>query len=254
MPAKIVVLGPPDVENPEPLLLGPRLSRLLALLVASRHSPVRTTVLVERLWPDVAPGSGDAALRVQLTRLRRLLGSQASIACRPGRGYQLNLGGDGSVQLDIDAFRSLAGRADEATERADISSAADYYRQALGQWRGTAFEGCEDDDAARVEQAELEALRRHTRRGLAKCVLYHNRRPDGSEMAEVARLAAEQPDDEALALAVIESMERSGHRDEAKRLASQTEQYLLSELGVTPSPQFQTAVGQLIGHPDVRSA
>src|SRR5689334_11804419 len=62
-------------QRVESALPGRQGRLLVAYLVLNRDRPVRRDELVEALWPDAQPSSGDALLRPPLSRLRKALGS-----------------------------------------------------------------------------------------------------------------------------------------------------------------------------------
>ena len=247
MPTTITVLGTPDIHSPEPHLLGPRLSRLLGLLAASERRPVRTAVLVERLWPERTPPSGESALRVQMTRLRRHLGSAGAIVATPGRGYQL---ADDPAQLvlDSDEFQVAVFSADAAVRAGEYRAAGDQYRHGLKLWRGDAYDSCDDDPDVMAVKAGLEALRRRARRSLVDVSL-RNAESDRVDLAELHQLAAQQPGDEELASVFIEGLVRLGQPAEALEVHRRTEAHLRDVLGVGPSKQFRAIVSQLASTP-----
>lgn len=247
MTTTISVLGPPDVHQPGgPSLLGPRLARLLGILVAERERHLRTEALVERVWPDVTPSSGDAALRVQMTRLRRHLGSLESIGSSPGRGYRLMIDQPTGIDLDSDRFRSMVEDADAAAASGDQAAAAERYRAALLLWRGPAFDGCDDDPEVRVVQVGLESLRRRARRSLVAGLFGSHPASQLIDLTEVHEIVAEQPGDEQLAEIVMEGLERAGQPGEALRVFRQTDAHLRGELGVGPSARLQAVADRLL--------
>ncbi len=245
MPAKVIVLGPPDIHSPDPLLLGPSLGRLLGILVAKRDQLTRSPVLVDKLWPDRAPGSGEAALRVQITRLRRHLGSSDAIVVSPGRGYRL--ASDSEVlTVDADEFRLSVQRGDEAVQASDHSTAATHYRTALRLWNGAAFDGCEDDADVQIASAGLDALRRRARRSLVDLLVRAGDCASASiDLTEIHGLLAEQPDDEELAAMFMERLEQLDQPGEALRVYQRTETHLRADLGVGPSSRMREVVERL---------
>lgn len=242
MTTRVVVLGPPDIHSPGPQMLGPRLSRLLGILAASNGTPVRTGVLVDRVWPTDAPGSGDAALRVQVTRLRRLLGSSDSIVASPGRGYSLQTGG-GNLTLDSAEFGDLVKQADQHVAAGRHQDAAGTYRSALALWNGMAFDGCDDDTDVRIAQAGLDALRQQARRSLVASSFIGHADEATIDLTDLHHVVAEDPGDEELASVFMEGLANRGHPNEALRIYIRTKTHLHSELGVDPSAKL-TALAQ----------
>jgi DNA-binding SARP family transcriptional activator len=250
MSTTVVVLGAPDVHDASgPKMLGTRLSRLLAILAANGERHVRAAALVERVWPDNTPGSGEAALRVQVTRLRRHLGSHHSILTMPGRGYRLNVDPSSGVELDSDRFRSLCDLADANRATGRLSEAAHLYRSGLGLWQGAAYDGCEDDPDVRIEQAVLEIERKQARRQLAEVLLQaaprHSQQHERC-VVEVQQLMADQPGDEELAATLMRSLEQYGRASDALRIYREVEAHLRTELGVGPSLNLRALANRLV--------
>src|ERR671939_1538237 len=61
-----------------------RLRSLLAALLLRARDVVPATTLVDDLWGPAAPPSADALIRLYVSQLRRLLGSDAIVTQPPG--------------------------------------------------------------------------------------------------------------------------------------------------------------------------
>src|SRR5581483_11404224 len=94
--------------------------------------------LVDELWDGDPPAASTAALRVYVSRLRKLLGSvgqEALLVTHPS-GYRLDVP-DGSI--DLARFEALAAGARAEMADGHAERAAGEFRAALALWRGTAF-------------------------------------------------------------------------------------------------------------------
>ena len=100
------LLGPLEVENAGQVvpLRGPRRRSLLAALLVRANEPVSDDELIEALWADEPPDSGQAALRVRVSQLREDVGDAIS---RTLSGYALRIGPD---ELDADRSRRCSRR------------------------------------------------------------------------------------------------------------------------------------------------
>lgn len=99
--------------------LPARQGRLLFVhLVVHRAHPASRDELVEALWPDAAPPAADATLRSLLSRLRKVLGSDAVTADETPR---LLLPEDAFV--DLEAAREGLHRAESAIAARDFPRA-----------------------------------------------------------------------------------------------------------------------------------
>ncbi|MFI5934232.1 BTAD domain-containing putative transcriptional regulator [Actinoplanes sp. NPDC051494] len=129
--------------------LPPRMRALLAALLAAARRPVSPERLIAELWPADVPPTAAGALQVHVSGLRKIVG--AALVTTPG-GYQLD------VRSDADEFTDLV--ADGALD------------EALGLWRGPAYEGggagpMVASQAARLEESLLAARQRWTDREMA---------------------------------------------------------------------------------------
>ena len=89
---------------------------LLAYLVLNRDRPVRRDELIEALWPDAQPASGDSLLRPPLSRLRKALGPDRI----EGRS-ELTLVLPEGAYVDWDAARAGLAAGREALARGDYA-------------------------------------------------------------------------------------------------------------------------------------
>jgi DNA-binding SARP family transcriptional activator len=107
------ILGPLEVRLPEgvvsPASSAQRLALSLLLVEAGRVVPADR--LIEELWGDEPPADPAAALRNQLSRLRRVLGPAAADLVTEAGGYRLRLE---RPQLDAGRFEELLAAARQA--------------------------------------------------------------------------------------------------------------------------------------------
>jgi DNA-binding SARP family transcriptional activator/CRP-like cAMP-binding protein len=115
----------------------PRL--LLKAIVAHRSRGVPKDVLVEALWPEVTPVSGDRNFKVILHRLRRTL--EPGLDKQFGSSYihlKANLVylDEELCHVDLDDFFSSLRQAEKKEGEGDILSAISIYRQAVDLYSG----------------------------------------------------------------------------------------------------------------------
>ena len=108
---KFRILGPLEVtEKGRPVQLGgPRARQALAVLLVSVNEVVSVEALASVLWPGRTVPEARNAVQTQLSRLRRMAGSERLETVGPG--YRLRLEAD---ELDALAFGEAAARATSA--------------------------------------------------------------------------------------------------------------------------------------------
>jgi DNA-binding SARP family transcriptional activator len=236
---------------------GPRQRRLLALFLARPNEVLSAARLADELW-DGHPPSTDAALRVQLARLRQLLREQGldDVLVTRGSGYALDVDPD-----DIDAGRFQREAHDGAELRAAgrHRDAVTVLNEALGLWEGRAYADAGDLDVVRPEVERLEAARLQAEDERAAALLQAG--DHGRAATELARLVREQPLRERFTGLLMVALERGGRQTEALRAYTALRTTLADELGLDPSAMLQRlehavlsqqtgpAVAELLGEP-----
>src|SRR5437868_1896152 len=127
------LLGPLEVlRNGDTLHLGGERQRgLLALLLLHANELVTTEQLAEALFGVGASDAAVRAVRVAVSRLRRVLDDE-TLVTRPG-GYVVHA--DPS-RLDVAEFETLVIDGRRALEQGDATSASTSFRAALALFRG----------------------------------------------------------------------------------------------------------------------
>ena len=151
------LLGPVEAlrGGSELPLGGPRQRALLALLLREPGRPVQADHLVEELWQGRAPAGAATTLRSYVSKLRAVLDAEAPLVATPG-GYALEVAPEA---VDSHQFERLTKEGEAALGRRRAQQAGEVLREALGLWRGRAFDGLADDGALRLEAERLGQLR-----------------------------------------------------------------------------------------------
>lgn len=216
------VLGPPQVVvGGRTVTVGTRALLLLLRLALARPSSIGRVRLREDVWSD-ASGS-DGALRVQVNRLRGLIGQEAII--RQGDGYELA----GDVIVDADRFRALcvAGRDRSAAIQARVAA----LDEAMELWASGAYEGLDSTPWLRSEALNLEALRETVvddRFELRSVV-----EPPGALIADLGAAVARNPTRERRVQLLAQTLYRSGRQTEALDVIHQLRTVLRDEFGLS---------------------
>lgn len=234
------VLGPLEVlDGGRSVPLGGTKQRaVLALLLLRANTLVSADALVEAVWGERPPERSRAVLQVYVSNVRKVLepdrgrGSASTRITTTTAGYRLRVGADES---DLDRFSRLVREARE--EGSGAASAAARLAEAEALWRGPAFpdlrNGVVPPELARLEEERLLALEDRIEAELA------TGRHD-SVVGELAELVIEHPLRERLRRQRVLALYRSGRQSEALDFYRETRDELADELGMDPTPAFQS--------------
>ena len=237
------VLGPVEVSSGGlPLQLGGAHQRaLLAFLLLHANEVVSADRLLDELW-GVPPGGGVAAVRTQVSRLRKQLGDRIVTS---GRGYELRVE---AGELDLDQFRTLlaeAGASSEPRRRSEL------LREADRLWRGEALTGLDapfaESDAAALTELRLAALEDRIEADL-------DRGRHGELVSELSTLVARHPLRERLRGQLIVALYRSGRQADALEAYRDAKRTLDEELGLEPSPALRELERAILTHDESLAA
>src|SRR5215218_2920460 len=148
---------------------------LLCMLLVAAGRTVRADALIEELWGDGLPSDPAAALRTQVSRLRRRLGAHAGDLVTDPPGYRL-LVEEGC--LDAACFEELL--------------AQDRIHDAISLWRGPALDEFADRDFAQATGPRLDELMLGARERQAAMLLDGHRAHEA--VADLEALLAEHPE------------------------------------------------------------
>lgn len=231
------VLGPLEVSVggvPVPLR-GVKVRELLSLLLLHRGRVVSVDRLAEELWTGEPPAAATAALRVYVSRLRKLLsgaGQERMLVTHPS-AYQLDAPDDA---LDVVRFETMAEQGRAAMAAGNHARARELLRAATELWRGTAYQDIAatpsaEAESVRLEESRLEAVEDYLDAELA-C---GNHR---SVLGELQALVGAYPLRERLWSQRMTALYRSGRQPEALAAYQEFRQHLAEELGLDPSPDL----------------
>lgn len=232
------ILGPLEVRHgAAPVRVGgPRQRALLALLLCNANRVVSRDQLIEELLGDQPQGSAERMLRVQVSRLRKILadgdGRPRLIAQPPG--YLLRVG-DG--ELDLHAFEHKVATGRQALEEGDPGRAAELLREAESMWRGRPLADLEFESFARFEVQRLEALRLQVVENRIDAELALARH--AALCPELEQLVAEYPLRESLRGQLMIALYRCGRQADALETYRAARSLLVEELAVEPGPQLK---------------
>jgi WD40 repeat protein/DNA-binding SARP family transcriptional activator/energy-coupling factor transporter ATP-binding protein EcfA2 len=232
------VLGPLEVSrNGTPIRLGGERQRaLLALLLVHANELITTDRLVEELFGGELSEGAVGAVRVAVSRLRRLLENGdggSALATAPG-GYVLQTEPE---QLDVAVFERLLREGQELLGGGDAGSAARRLHQALALWRGPPLADLALLEFLQPEIRRLEELRLVATMDQVDADLATGR---GAELiAQIEGLVASNPLQERVRGQLILALYRAGRQADALAVYRQTSELLRDELGLEPSRALQ---------------
>jgi len=232
------ILGPLEVRvGGVPVHVGgPRQRALLAVLLCNANMVVSRDHLIEELLSDQPAGSAERMLRVQVSRLRKVLAGgdgQPRLLARPP-GYLLRVE-DG--ELDLHAFEQRVAAGRRALEDHDPGLAAALLREAESLWRGRPLADLEFESFAWFEVGRLEALRLPAVEDRIDAELALGRHT--ALCSELEQLVAEHPLHERLRGELMVALYRSGRQADALETYRAGRALLVAELGVEPCPQLK---------------
>jgi ABC-type transport system substrate-binding protein/DNA-binding SARP family transcriptional activator/DNA-binding beta-propeller fold protein YncE len=200
--------------------------------------------LTDELLSDQSQASADRMLRVQISRLRKVLDDadgQPRLLARPP-GYVLRVE-DGELDLQVFEQRLEAGR--QALEVGDAGRAAALLREAESLWRGRPLADLEFEQFARFEIQRLEALRLPATEDRIEAELSLGRHT--ALCPELVHLVDEHPLRERLRGQLMLALYRSGRQAEALETYRTGRLLLVDELAVEPSPQLKELQAAILG-------
>lgn len=233
------VLGPLEVRRDGAALTVPRGRQRAVLAALAQHvgRPVSPGALLEAAWGPHLPDDPVAALQTVLSRLRSHLGGDAITTTTAG--YLLDLPPEA---VDAHRFEDLVRQA----RSVPAAESAPLLDQALGLWRGPAYQELTDTGFAAAEVARLEGLRLDASEERA-AVRLELGRPE-PVVADLEVLCAQHPYRERARTLLMTALYRAGRATEALDRYREYRDRLDRELGLRPSPALRRLEARIIGH------
>ncbi|MDH6125248.1 AfsR/SARP family transcriptional regulator [Kitasatospora sp. GP82] len=221
---------------------GPKVRKVLALLLLNANRLVSVDALTEELWDGEPPNAALSTVRTHLYHLRRLLAeadpagagpADELIVTRPP-GYLLRLGDN---QLDLQHFGRLVAQGRALIEERRLAEARARLAQALALWRGRPLADVLSGQqlaghVSRLAELHTEALELRIDVDLR---LGRHR----ELVAELRDLVAAHPLNEWYHARLIDALHRSGRRADALAAVDELRLLLDRELGLEPSPEIR---------------
>ena len=228
------ILGPLEVwdEGGEVSLGGAKPRALLALLLLHPNEVVPADRLIDELWGEDSPERAAAALRVNVSRLRKALAQDVLKTRSPG--YVVRVEHD---ELDLHRFERLVDEGRSLLARGLADGASERLRDALSLWRGPAladfsYESFAQPAVARLEEIRLAALELRMEADLA--LGRHD-----ELVGDLEALVAEHGHRERLRRYLMIALYRAGRQADALSAYQDARRIFVDELGIDPSPALQ---------------
>ncbi len=187
--------------------------------------------LADAVWGNDPPPSSHKALQGCVVRLRKALGADAIETS--AQGYRLRVPAD---EVDSQRFERMVARSRELLALGEPERASYLLAQALGLWRGRAFEDVESWDLAAIEAARLEELRMEAEELRVDASLRTGRHLDVLAMAE-SMVRAEPLRERRWTLLAL-AQYQAGRQTEALRTIHRLKSLLVERLGLDPGPEL----------------
>ena len=228
------VLGPLEVwrEGGEVSLGGHRPRALLAVLLLHANEVVPTDRLIDELWGEDSPEGAAAALRVNVSRLRKALAQDVLTTRSPG--YLVRVEHD---ELDLHRFERLVDEGRSLLARGLAADASARLRDALSLWRGQALADFAYESFAQAAIARLEEIRLAAVELRIDADLALGRHDE--LVSELEALVAQHPLRERLRRCLMTALYRSGRQAEALDAYQNARRALVDELGIDPGAALQ---------------
>jgi DNA-binding SARP family transcriptional activator/WD40 repeat protein len=240
---RFLVLGPLEVvaDGGDSLpIAGSKERTVLAFLLARWGRVVSVDDLVEELWGERPPRTAEKTVGSYVSRLRRALrlgqspGSNHDVIVSRGAGYALERAGH---LIDAVSFEQLAGDGQRLLAAGRPQEADRLLEEALGLWRGAAYQGYRYTGFGAAEGDRLEELRRTATEDLIDSRLAAG--GAGQLVAELQAMVREGPLRERRWGQLMVALYRAGRQAEALQVFTRAREVLAGELGIEPGPELQ---------------
>src|SRR5215472_797895 len=235
------LLGPVEVrvDGRAVPLPGARQRLLLAMLLVHANQMVPAARVIDELWGADLPADPRAALRTQVSRLRRAMG--------PGGGDLATL--EGGYRLAVPRGRLDFCRLEDALAEAARTSGEPALRlvdEALALCHGPTLGEFADRPFALATAARLEELRAVAAERRAGLLLSLGLAEEA--VAPLRVLLAEHPEREQARGLLMQALYRAGRHTEALDAFQSWRRHLATELGLDPSPALQAIERDILRH------
>src|SRR5213592_3741753 len=240
---RFLILGPLEVAEAggEPLpIAGSKERTILACLIARVGRVVPVDDLIEELWGDRPPRNPEKALVSYVSRLRRALrpgrpsDTDPELIVFRGDGYVLEA--DGHL-VDAIRFEQLAGEGHRLLDTGRPAQADPVLEEALGLWRGAAYQGYRYTGFGAAEGERLDELLRAATEDFIDSRLAGE--DPGQLVPNLEAMVREEPLRERRWGQLMVALYRAARQAEALHAFARAREVLVGELAIEPGPELQ---------------
>jgi DNA-binding SARP family transcriptional activator len=250
------ILGPLELQSGQHRYAprGPKIRKVLALLLTRPNQVVDIDTFVEELWDGAPPRTVTTTIRTHVYHLRRMLAEESGLPFTAGMlvteptGYLMRVDAE---QLDASMFAIQVERGRRALADDRTVEAAGLLQTALTLWRGPALVDVPRGPVLSRHVTHLSEVRSRALELRIEADLRLGRHRE--LVAELSGLVAADPLNEWLQARLVDALHRSGRRSEALGRIRQLRRLLADELGLEPSAEIQLLQQQILAGPPAGS-
>ena len=239
---RFLVLGPLEVigERGDLPISGSKERTILAFLISRVGWVVSVDEFIEELWGERPPRTAEKTLGSYISRLRRSLdpdrvpGSGKDLILSRSDGYSLEIA---DHEIDVARFERLVEVGRRLLDEGRPGDARAPLDEALGLWRGQAYQGYRYTGFGIAEGERLEELRRSATEDRIDSRLAAG--DAGELVAELETMVRDEPLRERRWGQLMLALYRAGRQAEALQTFTRARTVLIDDLGIEPGPDLQ---------------
>ncbi|MFE6399371.1 AfsR/SARP family transcriptional regulator [Streptomyces alboflavus] len=225
------------VDGTPHTLRGPKVNKVMALLLLRLGQVVDVDVFIDELWEERPPRWAVSTVRTHIYHLRGQLDEAFGTPARHllhtrQAGYVLDIDPE---RLDATRFVRLSKEGERLLALDRPAEAASACHEALALWRGRALSTLRPGRVLAGHVDYLEELRIHAQRIRVEAEMRAGRHRQ--LVPELRDLVAAHPFNEWFHQALVASLRESGRRGEARTAFQALRTLLRDELGIEPADE-----------------
>ena len=212
---------------------------LFQYLVTNRRRQQHKEQIIDQLWPDINPDSGNRDFKVALNAINKAIEPERAPRDQPRfiRRFDLAYGINvDETWIDADAFEAQLADGNQAFPE-DPQRAIDHYKAAVALYQGEYLPERRYEDWTSAERERLAMLALSTMTTLADLLIQNNPR-DSLRLTQ--RVLTEEPVWEEAYRVQMRAYQALGNRPMALRTYQLCVQVLEEEFGIAPLPETRS--------------